>query len=72
MELITLETVYTNEVDASLIKHKLENNDIPCVLIDTNMVGLYSIYNPAIGGIKIKVRKEDYEKALKIIEEVSE
>lgn len=69
MELITLTSIYSNGIEANLLKHKLENNGIACVLVDENMVGLHPMYDPALGGIKVKVRKEDYEKALEILNE---
>lgn len=73
MELVTLTSIYSNGIAANLLKHKLDNNGIACVLVDENMVGLYPMYDPALGGIKIKVRKEDYEKALAILnEEIAE
>lgn len=69
MELTTLTSIYSNGIEANLLKHKLENNGIACVLVDENMVGLHPMYDPTLGGIKVKVRKEDYEKALEILNE---
>jgi predicted RNA-binding Zn-ribbon protein involved in translation (DUF1610 family) len=52
---------------AELAKSKLESDDIPCFLVDKNLIGINWLYSFALGGIRLQVRNEDAEKALKIL-----
>lgn len=45
----------------------LEGEGIPCVIFDEHMVHNVPIYDLAVGGIRLKVREEDVEKALGIL-----
>lgn len=68
MELVTLQT-FSNPIDAHMLKSKLESEDIQCFLADENMVTLNPLSNIGIGGIKLKIRREDAERALAIVNE---
>ncbi|HMQ08114.1 MAG TPA: DUF2007 domain-containing protein [Saprospiraceae bacterium] len=66
MNLVTLRT-YSDRVEANLHLTLLENNGIEAIIENDQEV----LINPGIlsgAGIIIKVLEEDYEKALKIIE----
>lgn len=69
MELVTLKT-FNTPVEAHILKSRLESEDIPCFLTDENMVGLNPLYNVTIGGVKLKINKEDAERALAIVREI--
>lgn len=66
-----LKTVATFEYAhfAHLAKAKLQSEDIECFLFDENTSSMIWFYNNAIGGIKLKVRAEDFERAGKILNE---
>jgi len=68
MELITLKT-FDNYIEAHLLKTKLESESIYCFLQDESVVATNPLYSFAVGGIKLKVKKEDFDTALKIIQE---
>jgi len=68
MELITLKT-FDNYIEAHLLKTKLESESIYCFLQDESVVATNPLYSFAVGGIKLKVKKEDFDTALKIIKE---
>lgn len=68
MELLTLKT-FDNYIEAHLLKTKLESEFIYCFLQDESVVATNPMYSFAVGGIKLKVKKEDFEKALKITQE---
>lgn len=69
MKLVTLKT-FENSIEANLLRSKLESEGILCFLFDENMVSLNPLYNITLGGIKLKIREADAQKALQIIEEV--
>lgn len=70
MKLLTLKT-FDNSIDAHLMKSKLESEGISCFMFDENVVGLNPLYNMAVGGIKLKVIEADVNKAITIIEEMT-
>lgn len=71
MELVTVRT-FDNSIQAHLLKSKLESEDITCYLFDENIVGLNPLYNITVGGIKLKVRKADMDRAALNIQEVDQ
>ena len=68
MELVTIKT-FDNSIEAHIMKSKLESEDIMCFLLDENIVGLNPLYDVAVGGIKLKIKKSDVGQATEIIEE---
>lgn len=64
-----LKTVATFEYAhfAHIAKTKLESEDVECYIFDEYTSSMNWFFNNAIGGIKLKVREEDYERALKIL-----
>jgi hypothetical protein len=60
--LITLET-FENAMQASLVKQHLEAAGIRCVLADEFTVSNFWHLSNAIGGIKLQVAEEDFERA---------
>jgi hypothetical protein len=71
LELVTVRT-FDNSIQAHLLKSKLESEDITCYLFDENIVGLNPLYNITVGGIKLKVRKADMDRAALNIQEVDQ
>jgi hypothetical protein len=67
MNLTTLRT-FDNYVTAHIVKTKLENEGIKCVLADENTVTLQWHISNAIGGIKLKVTAADVMQANHILE----
>jgi len=67
LELVTIK-IFDNAIEAHLLKSKLESEDIICFLYDENIVGLNPLYNLTVGGIKLKIKKSDVDKASEIIE----
>jgi len=63
-----LRTVATFEY-AHLAKTKLESQGIECFIFDEYTSTMNWLYTNAIGGIKLKVRGEDYERASIILKE---
>jgi hypothetical protein len=66
-----LKTVATFEYAhfAHIAKAKLQSEDIECFLFDENTSSMIWFYTNAIGGIKLKVRAEDYDRAQTILKE---
>jgi len=50
---------------------KLQNENIQCFLFDEFTVLTNPFVSNAIGGVKIKVRSQDMQKALKILESIN-
>ena len=67
-ELVTVAT-FTYPYEANLLKGRLETEDIVCFLENENIVTANPFYSNAVGGVQIRVKKEDEQKALKIIAE---
>ncbi|MFB6342511.1 DUF2007 domain-containing protein [Saccharicrinis sp. FJH62] len=68
-ELVTLE-VFNDSFHAHLLQSKLESEGIECHVFDENTSNLGPHYNQFVGGIKVKVREADKEKALQIYREI--
>lgn len=54
---------------AELAKAKLESRDIYCFLANKNHIGMNWLYSFALGGVKVQVRTEDAEEAIRILNE---
>lgn len=52
--------------EAHVVKGMLEAEGIPAVVIDENATGLV-IYTPAIGGARLQVCDEDYDRAMTVL-----
>jgi hypothetical protein len=65
-KIVTLESYY-DPMLAEIVRGRLEANGIPCFIADGNMAGVNSIYNQALGGVKIKVFERDIEKCREIL-----
>lgn len=58
---------YLNSTLAYLDSAKLSDEGIEAMLKDENIVSINTIYAHAVGGIKLIVKDEDYDKALEIL-----
>lgn len=67
-QIITFQT-FDNPIQAHIIRSRLESNNIPCFLADEHIIGLNPLYNPAIGGVKLKIFEKDYEKCIALLSE---
>jgi hypothetical protein len=65
--IIVLATYY-DPMLAHIIRTRLEDNGIPCI-VDDNMMSVYPIYSNAAGGIKLRIFEHDLEKAKAILAE---
>lgn len=61
---------YATAVEAHLAKTKLESEGIEAFILDENIVGLNWLYSAAVGGAKVHVRKADFERARRILENI--
>lgn len=66
MNLVTLKT-FTYQVQAHLVRTKLESEGIRCFLHDENIVSIMPMYDVLVGGIKLKVKKEQLDEAQAIL-----
>jgi len=71
MEIATVKT-FTNYFSANIYLTKLQAAGIECYLLDESTVTIDPILSNAIGGIKLVVKKEDEQEALKFINEFGE
>jgi hypothetical protein len=55
---------FNQPMDAHLLRARLEGSGIAAYLRDENMITLDWLSANAVGGIKVDVADEDYEKAL--------
>jgi len=67
-QLIVLKT-YMYPSEAYPLMSKLESEGINCFLDGENTITVHPFLSNAIGGVKLKIRESDRDKALKIIKE---
>ena len=67
MSIIRLTTCNTT-IEANMVKHTLENEEIECFLTNNNFTTLMPGYNGMLGaGIQIMIEEKDLEKATKLL-----
>ena len=71
MKLIILK-VFDNPVDLHILRSRLEADGITCFIFDENIVSINPLYNITVGGIKLKVRKDQYQLALDVLKELGD
>ena len=59
---------FNRPMDAHLLRARLEGSGIAAYLRDENMITLDWLSANAVGGIKVDVADEDYERALQAME----
>ncbi len=69
-DLVTIAT-FTYPHEARMILGRLEAEGITCCLENENIVTANPLYSNAVGGVQIRVKKEDEERALAIIAETT-
>jgi DNA-directed RNA polymerase subunit RPC12/RpoP len=69
--LITINS-FTDIFIANIWKTKLESEGLVCYLYDENIGSMNFQYSFAINGIKLKILKSDYNKALKILNDADD
>ncbi len=69
-KIVVLRTYY-DPMLAHIIRTRLEENGVPCI-VDDNMMSVYPVYSNAAGGIKLRVFEHDVEKAEAILAEDAE
>lgn len=68
MQLITVCT-FSDITEAYIVKGRLENEGVPCYIMDENISVLRPSLALALGGIKLQVEASQVEKALAILKE---
>lgn len=62
---------YQYSAEAQIMKGRLEAEGIPVFLSDVHTIDTDPLVSNAVGGVKIKVRKFDYDLALQVLDSVS-
>jgi hypothetical protein len=65
-KIITFESYY-DPMLAHIIRTRLEANGISCFVADENAIGSNAVFNPALGGVKLKIFERDLEKCRQIL-----
>lgn len=71
MELITLK-VFDSAIEAHILRTKLESEQIDAFVFDEHSVGMNPLYGQALGGVKVKIKKEDSIRANEVLEEIDQ
>ena len=58
---------FSQPMGAYLLRARLEGSGITSYVRDENMVAVDRLYSNALGGVKLDVADEDYERALQIL-----
>lgn len=64
--------VFEYSTEAQIIKGKLESEGVKVFMTDNFTIDTDPLVSQAIGGVKLKVRSEQEEKAIKILKEINE
>ena len=59
-------------LSANLAKSFLEANDIECHLLNEHLVSIDFLYSNLVGGVIVKVKEEDLERAKELLEKGAE
>jgi hypothetical protein len=70
-QLVTI-AVFHDPVKAHLARAQLESEGVECFLADEHMARVYSLASFAFGGMKLRVREADVDKATEILGTESE
>ena len=65
-KIVTFERYY-DPMLAHIIRTRLEANGIPCFIADENTFGSNPIYNPAAGGVKLKIFERDIARCRELL-----
>ena len=71
MPLITFQT-FDNAIDAHQLKNKLESEGILGFLFDEHTVTMNPLYSYTVGGVKLKIDKEDLQRAQELMAQVEQ
>ena len=63
--------IFTYPSEYAILRLLLEHNEIRHVFLNETMIGVLPFHSNAIGGIRLKVHKEDIQKAEEIIENLN-
>ena len=55
--------------DAHLVRMRLENGGVPAFLQDENTIQIQFLYSNALGGVRLQIADEDYDRAREILDE---
>lgn len=58
---------YSQSSAAHIARLKLESEDIPCLMVDENMVAMNWLWANAVGGIKLQVQAQDAPRAGRVL-----
>lgn len=67
--LVTVAT-FPEAIEAHIYRNRLENEGIPSFIADENVITNQPWHSIAYGGVKLRVRAQDQEKALALINEI--
>lgn len=70
-EIFSTVAVFQYSAEAQIIKGRLESEGINSFLVDNHTIDTDPLVSNAIGGVKLKVQKEDEEKARQVLDAIS-
>jgi hypothetical protein len=70
-KLVTV-AAFSLPIEAQLARLRLESHGVECRIDDENIISINWLYSDAIGGVKLKVRESDAERAREVLESEGE
>jgi hypothetical protein len=58
---------YGNALEAHLASTKLQSRKIKSYVFDENLISLIPVYDIGLGGVRLKVRESDFDKAARVL-----
>ncbi|MBQ8564268.1 MAG: DUF2007 domain-containing protein [Bacteroidaceae bacterium] len=59
---------YASDIEASMMRDRLENAGIPCMLTNETFSSIYPISHTTLGAIRLLVFERDVQAAIKVID----
>lgn len=70
MNLVTLRT-YTSQSELAIVRSLLDSEGIETFVLNENLIQVQPFLSNAVGGIRLQVLEEDYDRANEVLTEVS-
>jgi len=70
-EISTTVATYQTSEEAYIVRNRLSFEGVEAFVVDEHLVALNFMYGPALGGVKLQVRKKDKDHAVSALKEIN-
>lgn len=58
---------FSSVIEAQIAQTKLESEEVECFVRDEHLANILMLYTNALGGVRLDVKEQDYDRALEIL-----